>query len=158
MAAVVGNVLAGDLSEENGMDNSRMRVYMVQYNMEELDRGAYYKVDNLVQEVKILVLGKMMGNVTMVDGLEDSFLGQLGEGHVVQEEEDILEERFPFLNLRSRDVAHEVLGTLCSCSMSAEIGGTPATATVIGGEYSQWRWTMLYGQVLGWKIEIFSSY
>ena len=47
-----------------------------------------------------------MGNVVTVGGFADYFLGQCGEGHIVQEEVDILEERFSFLNLRSGDVAH----------------------------------------------------
>ena len=81
-------------------------IYHVEvYHVEVYCEVDYYKVDNWVQKVEILVLGKMMGNVTMVDGFAGSFLSQLGEGHVVQEEDDILEERFPFLNLRSRDVA-----------------------------------------------------
>ena len=118
-------------------------VYYVKYVVVLVDyykvycEADYYKVDNWVQEVEILVLDRMMGSVTTVCGFADCFLGQCGEGHVVREEEDILEERFPFLNLRSRDVAHEVLGTLCSCSKQVEMGGTPATATVISGETSQ---------------------
>ena len=61
-------------------------------------------VDNEVLDSKSATVG----------GFADYFLGQCGEGHIGQEEVDILEERFPFLNLRSGDVAHEVLGTLCS--------------------------------------------
>ena len=81
-------------------------IYHVEvYHVEVYCEVDYYKVDNWVQKVEILVLGKMMGNVSMVDGFAGCFLSQLGEGHVVQEEDDILEERFPFLNLRSRDVA-----------------------------------------------------
>ena len=63
----------------------------------------------------------VQGNVATVGGLAGCSLGQCGEGHVGQEKEDILEERFPFLNLRSGDVAHDVLGALCSYSVSAEM-------------------------------------
>ena len=41
---------------------------------------------------------------------QGSLLGQCGEGHIEGEDEDvILEERYPFLNLSSGDVAHAVL-------------------------------------------------
>ena len=69
-------------------------------------------------------------------------------------EKDMLDKKvilkfFPWWN-----VAHAVLKAQCFYDMSAEIGGTPATASVIGGETSQWRWAMQCGQVLAWKFGI----
>ena len=49
----------------------------------------------------------------------------------------LLRKDLSFLNLRSRDVAQDVLGALGSNSVRGKIGGTPVKATAIGGETSQ---------------------
>ena len=47
---------------------------------------------------------------TVVEDIgQGSLLGQCGEGHIDKEDDVILEERYPFLNLSSGDVAHAVL-------------------------------------------------